>query len=72
MNADGHHVELCLLIILQAAVHNKSVSVPLYHYLICCVCSDIMLSHTVLWFCMVLPAGIAYGNRFIGTYAVNM
>jgi len=72
MNADGCRVELCLLIMLQAAVHNTGASVPQYHYLIYCVCSDVMLSHTVLWFCMVLPAGIAYGNRFIGSYIVNM
>ena len=47
-------------------------AVPLYHCLTFYVYSDVMLSHTVLWFCMVLPAGIAYGNKFIGSYAVNM
>lgn len=54
---------------LQAAVHNAGPTVPLYHY---CVCSDKMPSHTVLWFCMVIPAGIAYGNRIIESYAQNM
>lgn len=53
-------------------MHNTGAAVPVYHYVIYCICSDIMLAHTVLWFCMVFPAGVAYGNRFIGSYAVNM